>query len=425
MGGSRPFALTLYAALTRLLGGVAYRRVCTKLRLHGTDPARFRERLGEATLPRPEGRLVWFHAASVGESLSVLALITHMGRVDPGLNFLITSGTATSAEVLTRRLPPRTRHQFAPLDTRTAMGRFLDHWRPDAGVFVESELWPHMIERTRARGIPLALINARISLRSARNWQRFARTARHVMGQFTLIHCQDEATARVLQGLGLPHAEAGGNLKSASGPAPVEASTLTAMQEAVGDRPVWVAASTHPGEEEAVLKAHRAALGAQPDLLLVLVPRHPERAQEVAALMTDLRVARRSANEPLGTDTQVYLADTMGETGLWYALGGIVFLGGSLVPVGGHNPFEPAHAGVALIHGPLYDNFSGADAALHKAGASREVADAAVLTATLAELLKFPGTSRDLQRRAAEFARAQTDLLEGVSERLFAALLSG
>ena len=141
--------------------------------------------------------------------------------------------------------------------------------------------------------------------------------------------------------------------------------------------------------------------------------------------MTDLRVARRSANEPLGTDTQVYLADTMGETGLWYALGGIVFLGGSLVSVGGHNPFEPAHAGVALIHGPLYDNFSGAYASLHHAGASREVADAAVLTATLAELLNSPDTSRDLQRRAAEFARAQTDLLEGVSERLFAALLSG
>ena len=371
----RPWPLTLYSGLTRLLGPVAYRRVAAKLSAHGTDTARIPERMGRATLTRPEGPLMWFHAASVGESLSVLALIAHMGQQDKALGFLITSGTATSGEVLARRLPPRTLHQFAPLDTRPAMERFLDHWQPDAGVFVESELWPHMIGMSAARNVPLALINARISQRSARGWRRFAGTARHVLRNFALIHCQDGATAQVLQSLGLPQAEAGGNLKSASGPAPYDPKVLKAMQKAVGNRPIWVASSTHPGEEKIVLATHSALLKDHPDLLLILVPRHPERAEDVLGMTHGMTCARRGAGEALTPDTQIYLADTMGETGLWYALAPIVFLGGSLTPVGGHNPFEPAHADVALLHGPLYANFAGAYAALVAAAASQQVAD--------------------------------------------------
>ena len=189
-----PLPVRLYAAAANLIAPLAYRRVAAKLRAHGTDPVRFRERMGKPTAKRPDGPLIWFHAASVGESLSVLRLITHMGETNPGWHFLLTSGTATSAEIVAKRLPPRCTHQFAPLDARRAMRRFLAHWEPSAAIFVESELWPQMLQMTRAAGIPLALLNARISDRSARNWKKFPATSRHLMGHFNVIHTQDART---------------------------------------------------------------------------------------------------------------------------------------------------------------------------------------------------------------------------------------
>ena len=423
----RPLALSLYSALTPLLASVAWKRVRRKLELGGTDPARFRERQGRATLARPDGPLIWFHAASVGESLSVLRLIAHMGTVDPTLHFLITSGTATSGAVLSHRLPPRTMHQFAPLDTRAAMRRFLAHWHPEAGIFVESELWPHMIEEADASGVPLALINARISDNSARNWRRFAGTARHIMGHFRLIHCQDARTEAHLHALGLKQAQTGGNLKAASGPAPYDAKSLAALRAQLGDRPLWVASSTHPGEEEIVLAAHKTLLKTHPDLLLILVPRHPERAEAIMAAGTDAIPAwrRRSADGDFEPETQVYLADTMGETGLWYMLSPIVFLGGSLTPVGGHNPYEPTHAGAAVLHGPLYANFAQAYAEFHAHGGVTEVTKQDDMARHVAQLLDEPQTLESARENARSFAAGQTGFLDDIATRLTTTLLGG
>lgn len=419
-----PLPVRVYRIAANLIAPLAYRRVRHKLQAQDIPPARLRERMGHATAARPKGRLLWFHAASVGESLSVLRLIEHMGQTHPAFSFLLTSGTATSAQILARRLPPRTVHQFAPLDAGRAVRRFLAHWRPDAAVFVESELWPQMLSLTHAAGIPLALINARISDRSARNWKRSTATARYLMDHFRLIHCQDARTARHLHEIGLAQAEVGPNLKSLAGPLPFDDGELARMRHEVGDRPLWLASSTHPHEDEIVLDAHKEVLAADPGALLILVPRHPERAGDIARLIVDegMTCARRSAGEDPGGVTQVYLADTLGETGLWYALSPITCLCGSFTPVGGHNPYEPAHAGSAIIHGPLYANFTQTYADLKSAGAAREVADEAALSKLLIRLLDKPEQLERLRDKARAFAAAQDDVLGGFAETLSKAL---
>lgn len=423
----RPALLGLYSTLTRALAPLAWRRVQRKLAANGADPARISERLGRTALPRPAGRLIWFHAASVGESVSVLRLIDHLGQSDPNLRFLITSGTATSADVLARRLPKRTQHQFAPLDTREALRRFLAHWHPDLGVFVESELWPHMIEMAYAHDVPLALINARISDRSARGWKRFGRTARYLLSHFSIIHCQDQRTADHFHDLGLRRARAGGNLKAAAGALPYDAAVLTRLRGVIGTRPLWVASSTHPGEEETVLAAHAEILKSRPDALLILVPRHPERAREILEKGTAVipTWSRRSTDMPISAKTQVYLADTMGETGLWYALAPIVFLGGSLTPVGGHNPYEPAAAGAAVLHGPLYANFTEAYAAFDTHGGALEVADAGALSEAVLGLMSDSQALDTMRENARSFAQSQTQILDEIGAALLSLLATG
>ncbi len=425
MGAARaPLPVRLYGAAADLIAPLAYRRVARKLAAQGTDPGRLRERRGLPTAARPAGELVWFHAASVGESLSVLRLIARLGRDRPERAFLLTSGTATSARILARRLPARTVHQFAPLDTRPAIRRFLAHWRPDAAVFVESELWPQMLRMTRAAGVPLALVNARISDTSARNWKRLPATARHLMGYFRLIHCQDARTAAHLHDLGLDGAAQGVNLKALAGPLPVDCDARDRLRTRLGQRPVWVAASTHPGEEGIMLAAHRALLEDHPDALLILVPRHPERAGDIAGdiARAGLTQARRSTGAPPETATQVYLADTLGETGLWYDLAPLTCLCGSFSDVGGHNPYEPAHAGCAILHGPRYANFAQTYAEMDAAGAARQVTGAEDLAQALRHLFDTPDDRAALAEGARAFASAQEDALDEMTATLSKAL---
>lgn len=420
----RPFPVRLYAAAANLIAPLVYGRVKAKLAVHDTDPARYPEKLGHATAKRPDGTLVWFHAASVGESLSVLGLITHIGRAHPGWSFLITSGTASSAQIVARRLPPRTRHQFAPLDSRRAVRRFLDHWRPAAAIFVESELWPQMLGETRARDIPLALINARISDGSARNWKRAPKTARHLLGHFALIHTQDARTTKHLHDLGQMNALTGQNLKAASGPLPYSAEEHGRLITALNGRPLWLASSTHPGEDEIALDAHAALLADHPRLCLILVPRHPERADGIEAQIAAraLTFSRRGTGGRIGPGTQIYLADTLGETGLWYALSPLTCLCGSFAPVGGHNPYEPAYAGSAVLHGPRHANFAKVYADFDASGGALEVADAPALAGAAHRLLSDHAALADMRAKARGFAGAQQDMLDGISTRLIRAL---
>lgn len=422
-----PLTVRLYRVAAGLLAPVAYRRVSARLAEQGVSPARRRERMGHATAARPAGRLIWFHAASVGESVSVLRLIERLGARLPDAGFLITSGTATSARVVAERLPPRTAHQFAPLDTGPALRRFLAHWRPDAAVFVESELWPQMLIETRAAGAPIALVNARLSEASARRWKRFGTTAHYILNHFTLIHCQDARTETHLRALGLAQAQRGANLKALAGPLPYDVRALQAMRAQIGDRALWLASSTHPGEDQIVIKAHAAVLAGDPSALLILVPRHPERADAIETLIRDagLTCARRSRGDKIGNETQVYLADTLGETGLWYALAPLTCLCGSFTPVGGHNPYEPAHAGSAVLHGPLYANFAETYAAMDAAGAAREVPDGAALARAVPDLLTDAQTLTAMRDAARTFAAHQQDVLDDLTGTLCSALALG
>ncbi len=419
--------LAAYALAARALAPLAYRRVRRKLEAHSTDPSRLRERLGHATLPRPEGRMLWLHAASVGESLSVLRLIAQLGEMHPSLSFLLTSGTATSAQMLASRMPPRCQHQFAPLDGPTYVRRFLDHWRPDAAVFVESEMWPSMLRGASRREIPLALLNARISDRSARSWARMGGTARYLLGLFSMIHCQDARTAGHLTALGAPNAWHGANLKAMAAPLPCDAAALEFLRDQIGDRPVWTAASTHPGEEEVALSAHLALLNTHPEALMILVPRHPDRAAVVAQMIeaAGLTHGRRSVGALPGAQDQVYLADTLGELGLWYALAPVACIAGSFTPVGGHNPFEAAHVGAAVLHGPLYVNFAQAYAQMDAAGAARQVADAGGLGAALQGLFSAPEDLLAMRNAAQQFAAFQDDHLAALATTLCEALKLG
>lgn len=423
-----PLIYRAYVGATVALAPLAARAEARKLNRAGIPRRRAREKRGYATQERPDAApLIWFHAASVGESLSVLALIAQMGEALPKAGFLITSGTATSAQLLAARMPSRCVHQFAPLDAPGPVERFLDHWRPDAAIFVESELWPQMLRRTHARGVPMALLNARLSPKSVKNWTRQPALARHVLGVFDLILTQNAPMAEAMIAMHAPpeRVAAGSNLKALSAPLPVDDAALTEAREALGDRPVWVAASTHEGEEEIVLAAHKALLARRPGLHLVLVPRHPVRGDAVARLIADagLSATRRSAGDAPGGD--VYLADTLGELGTWYAQGHIVFIGGSLRPIGGHNPFEVAQAGAAALSGPHVANFAETFAEMRQAGAVQHASDARELEKAVATLLDAPDTLRAMQDAAAGFVKTRTDALAGVSDRLINALQLG
>ncbi|MEM9551424.1 MAG: glycosyltransferase N-terminal domain-containing protein, partial [Pseudomonadota bacterium] len=309
VGGAPTPLLRIYQAGTTLLGPIVYGRVGRKLRRQGVDERRVGEKMGYATLPRPPGRLIWFHAASVGESLSVLTLIRRLGDRLADAEFLITSGTATSARLVEARIPPRTRHQFAPLDIPGSVERFYDHWRPAAGIFVESELWPNLLMQGRKSGVPLALVNARLSEKSVQGWKRWPDTTRQVLNGFSVMLTQNRRVADNLVAMGADPARVrvSVNLKSTSDPLPVDRVVLDQIRKNLGGRPVWIASSTHPGEEEQVLDAHRTLLDAQPELCLVLVPRHPDRGSEVADLMqrAGLTFARRSMDQSITRNTPV------------------------------------------------------------------------------------------------------------------------
>lgn len=412
----------LYCGFTSIAEPLVWRTVRNKLQAADVPPERQQERLGHASLSRPEGRLIWFHAASVGESLSVLSLIRRMGEHLPDAEFLITSGTPTSAALIEKRLPPRARHQYPPLDTAGPVQRFLDHWKPNAGVFVESEIWPRLIVESSRRGTALALLNARLSEKSVAGWQKRQHTARFILDRFRLFLTQNDKTAKNLIAMGArpERVQPGTNLKAMSDPLPVDHSTCDEIRAQIGDRPVWIASSTHAGEEEAVLTAHKHLLQDQPDLLLLLIPRHPDRRTDVASLLdkANLTAAFRNAGQPIEDNTQVYVADTLGETGTWYALSPIVFLGGSLKEIGGHNPFEPAQAGAAVITGPGYFNFAETFAPLIETGGALEVHSAQDLANAVALWLSDDSALQTARSAARACVNTQKNALNTVTDTL-------
>jgi 3-deoxy-D-manno-octulosonic-acid transferase len=406
----RPLPLALYAAAAGLLAPLAPVLLRARARRGKEDPARIGERLGRASCARPAGPLVWLHGVSVGETQSLLPLIEALSARRPDLALLVTSGTASSAELLARRLPAGVAHQFAPIDAPAAVARFLDHWRPDTALFVESELWPNLILGARARGVRLALVSARITEASAAGWARSPASARALLCAFELILPQDTRTAERLQALGAATGP-GLNLKLVGSPLPADEAELARLKTALGGRRAVLAASTHPGEDAMIAAAAREA-GAP---LLIVAPRHPGRGEALAAELAaaGFRVARRAAGEKLTARTTAYVADTLGEMGLFLRLSEVVVMGGGFVAgVGGHNPLEAARLGKPVVTGPHVANAREVYEALFAEAAALEAGDPAALARHIRGLLDNPAIARRIGEAALSYAERQGAALE-------------
>ncbi len=418
---STPFGLAAYRYATIALSPLAPLLLRERQRRGKEDGARIAERLGHAGIARPDGQLVWVHGASVGECLAALPLIDVLLKA-PGRHVLLTSGTLTSAKLMAERLPHGAIHQFAPVDTPASIARFLDHWRPDAALFVDSEFWPNMIADVAARDIPLALINGRMSERSFVNWSYAPQSAAAILSRFAICLAQDQETAERLRLLGAKSVEVTGNLKADAPPLPAQAEKLDALRAAIGARPVWLAASTHPGEDETILPAHDALRREFPDLLTIIVPRHPGRGGDIAMLCGARRVLQRSHGELPIADTAIYVGDTLGELGIFFRAVNFTFIGGSLIPHGGQNPLEPARLHCAVMAGPHTENFTPAyDAILAAQGLGR-VNSCAEIAALARRFLSNADEARAIGETASRAAATLGGAMEKTREAIEALL---
>lgn len=413
-----PLGILAYRAATAALAPAAPMILRRRKKQGKEHRDRAGERLGYADAPRPDGKLVWVHGASNGESLAALPLVEALTA--RGVNVLMTSGTVTSAELMQARLPAGAVHQFVPIDTPSATQRFLSYWKPDAGLFVDSDLWPNLILGAKAAGTKLALVNARMSQRSFEGWLWAKKTVGTVLSAFDVCLAQDEEIAARFRSLGAPDVRVVGSLKEDAPPLPCDSARLAELQAAIGARPVLLAAQTHPGEDETILPAHDALRHSYPNLLTVIVPRHPARGSDIAMLCDMRKSARRAASEPLASDTAVYIADTMGELGLFYRLAPLAFVGGTLVPVGGHNPLEPARLGCAVMAGPHTFNSVSAYAAIFAAQGLGLVQSSTDIAALAGRVFADPALAKSLGEAAARGAAS----LGGATEKTIAVVES-
>lgn len=371
---------------------------------------RFSERFGYTKISRPKGTLLWLHAASVGEANSVLFLIEQIKSRFADVNILLTTGTLTSARLIEKRAIPGVIHQFVPVDTLEATNRFLRHFRPDIGFWVESELWPNLVINAKARGCLMFIINGRMSVKSYNSWQKFALLMIYQMLQcFELIFAQSENDGQRFRALGAKEVRCVGNLKYDAAALPCNESDLFSLQQAIGIRQVWLAASTHHNEEEQIIKAHDLLATKHPDLLTIIAPRHPERGEEIAKIAARSgKTALRSRGDKITADTKFYIADTLGELGLFYRLSEIVFMGGSLIPHGGQNPLEPARLRCGVVTGPHTENFLAIYKEMENLSICVRAGDAAELASKVNGLMQDSDTLTKMQMQTREWLRVKS-----------------
>jgi 3-deoxy-D-manno-octulosonic-acid transferase len=418
MANSLPMTLRLYRRLSLAVIPLAPALIRRRLKLGKEDPARIAERRGLSRDVRPRGPLVWIHGASVGEVLAAAALIERLRALN--IRILLTSGTVTSATIVARRFPPDIIHQYVPYDSPRYVGRFLDHWRPSLALFIESDLWPNLILSSAARRLPMVLINGRMSQRSFPRWRRVIGTISALLSKFDICLAQSRADAERFSALGCRNVITTGNLKLDVPAPPADPAKLERLMSLTRGRPIIVAASTHPGEEEILIETHRVLGAICPRLLTVIVPRHPDRGASIARMVTEagINAALRSREDLPVAATDIYVADTLGELGLFYRLGGIVFMGGSLVEHGGQNPVEAAKLGAPIVHGPHVFNFIDVYDALDAAGGARKADNKDALVRQLGQLLADPTVGEAMVAASARVVEE----LGGALERTLAAL---
>ena len=418
MTNSLPITLRVYQKLSSVVVPLAPALIKRRLKQGKEDPARIGERRGMSRDIRPQGPLVWIHGASVGEVLAAAALIEKLHALN--MRILVTSGTVTSAAIVAKRFPADVIHQYVPYNSPRYVARFLDHWRPSLALFIESDLWPNLILSSAARRIPMVLINGRMSHRSFPRWRKVAGTISALLGRFDICLAQSRVDAERFTALGSRNVITTGNLKLDVQAPPADPAKLDRLMTVTRGRPIIVAASTHPGEEDILLETHRRLAGYFPSLLSVIVPRHPARGDAIARAIaaSGLHVALRSREELPTATTDIYVADTMGELGLFYRLAPIVFMGGSLVERGGQNPVEAVKLGASIVHGPHVFNFTDVYEALDSAGGARRADTPEALVKQLGQLLADPA-ALELSAAASERVVKQ---LGGALDRTLVAL---
>lgn len=387
-----PFIFSFISAAASIATPAVRAWLKLRMRRGKEDRLRIAERFGHASLARPEGLLIWCHAASVGEMMSAMHLLRALRTQRPDAYILLTTGTVSSARLAEHKLPEGVFHQFVPVDLPDAVHRFLAHWKPDLVLWMESEIWPQLINGIGDQGVPLVLLNGRISERSARRWRRYPRLRKALFTNFWQIYAGSLRDAERFASLGAAQVQWVGNLKYDAPALAADTGTLSGLSSLFGQRPVWCAASTHPGEELIIAEAHKQIAAAIPDVLTVIAPRHPERGPEIARKIEQagLSCARRSAGLGPSTTTAIFLADTMGELGNLFRLCEVVFVGGSLVDRGGHNLIEPARLNCALITGPHMKNFTDIYNDFTNAHAIETVTGAESLARSVVALLSDP-----------------------------------
>lgn len=417
-----PLALRTYRAVMSLARPAMWLLLRRRAERGKEDRTRRSERYGIAGIPRPDGDLLWLHAASVGETNAVLPLIERLLAARANLTVLLTTGTVTSAGLAAKRLPARALHQYLPLDSAPYMRRFLDHWRPTVAVLTEQEIWPNLILEAHARGIRLALINARMSVRSLARWQGKPNVAKALFGRLDAVLAQNDQLARALASLGALNAAAVGNLKLDAPLLPIDEAAAAALSAALAGRQRFVAASTHAGEEALVASAHRLMRSEFPDLCTIIAPRHPHRGPQIAADLAAAghAIALRSRGELPNAGSGIYIADTIGELGTLYSVARIAFIGGSLVDRGGQNPIEAVRLGASVLVGPHRSSFSDIYEPLLAAGGAIEVRGAEDMARQIAAWMQSP-TSRDA---VAAIAGLTLEQLSGGLERTTQAIIA-
>jgi 3-deoxy-D-manno-octulosonic-acid transferase len=418
VANSLPMTLRFYRGLSSAMVPLAPALIKRRLKLGKEDPERIGERRGLTRDVRPHGPMVWIHGASVGEVLASAALIERLRALN--IRILLTSGTVTSAAIVAKRFPPDIIHQYVPFDSPRYVARFLDHWRPSLALFIESDLWPNLILQSAARRLPMVLINGRMSQRSFPRWRRVHGTISAILEKFDICLAQSDTDAERFSVLGCPNVITTGNLKLDVPAPPADPDKLDRLLSLTRGRPIIVAASTHPGEEEILIAAHRTLAGFFPGLLSVIVPRHPDRGPPVWRLVdaAGLKATLRSRDELPNASTDIYVADTMGELGLFYRLAEIVFMGGSLVPHGGQNPIEAIKLGASIVHGPHVFNFTDVYEALDSIGGARTADTEEALVKQLGQLL----ASRDARAAMSAASQRVVGELGGALERTLTAL---
>lgn len=409
-----------YVRATRLLQRTAPLLLRYRERQGKEEAGRTGERLGLPSAPRLRGSLIWLHAASVGETVAILHLIEKLMSQRPDLQILLTTGTVTSARLARARLPDGAIHQYVPLDAPDFMLRFFEHWRPSIAILTESEIWPNLIREARTRDIPLLLVNGRISPRSFKRWRGRYKIARPLFSSLDLVLAQNDRYAGYFERLGSRNVLAAGNLKMDAPPPPVDEAALRKLKKAIGSRPVFLAASTHPGEENIIAGVHQSLKKDLPDLLTIIVPRHPDRGAEIREMLKaeGLHCIQRTLKDAPTARHDIYVADTIGELGLFYDLARVAFVGGSLVKHGGQNPIEAIMHKTAVLTGPNVHNFEEAYATLLEGEACIEVATQQDLATQVRRLLKDEKARKKLVARA----QAEADGMRGALDATLDAL---